>query len=187
MKFTPNLRSTRELSRVCIWIAKGIRKITNRKFKVNSCELTLDLKSRLIKPQDVRSSFLSEKESEINQIRTEYVNIINQKNSYIKNKEREINDLQDQVYDLSYQVKKLKDDEKLNEHGLREHIESLKKLVEVKNQSIEKLESEINVLKEENSEYESKRSNYFTQIKHEKEGKFQLLTVRDPKRIQRGM
>lgn len=58
----------------------------------------------------------------------------------------------------------------MHEHGLREHIESLKKLVEVKSQSIEKLEGELQLMKDEVTDSQNIKNDYLHQIKLEKEG-----------------
>jgi predicted RNase H-like nuclease (RuvC/YqgF family) len=53
---------------------------------------------------------------------------------------------------------------------LREHIESLKNLVEVKNQSIEKLEQELQLMKDEAEDSSFSKQSYLQEIKLEKQG-----------------
>lgn len=53
---------------------------------------------------------------------------------------------------------------------MREHIESLKNLVEVKNQSIEKLEQELQLMKDEAEDSSFSKQSYLQEIKLEKQG-----------------
>ena len=114
------------------------------------------------------------------------MNLLNEKNNYIKDVERENGDLNDKINDLQRQITRLEEDDKvsilfrliqLHEQGLRQHVESLKKLVEVKNQSIEKLEGEILILKEEmnsnslNFNFLVQENEYLHEVKKEKQGK----------------
>lgn len=116
---------------------------------------------------EYKSMFIAEKESEINQIRSEYSAILNEKNRVICEKGVEIDDLTDKNQELIKELKRLQDNDKYSEMGLREHIESLKNLVDVKNKSIEKLEDEIQLMKSEITDNQSFKDEYFNQLKEE--------------------
>jgi len=99
-----------------------------------------------------------------------FINIV--PHSFINNKEKETQELHQQIEDLLYQVKKLKNEEKSNEGCLREHIESMKKLVEVKNQTIDKLDREVKLMKDEVTDSQAVSSDYLHRVKMEKDGNF---------------
>ncbi|CAI2382572.1 unnamed protein product [Moneuplotes crassus] len=147
---------------------QDIMKLTSEfNLKKEKYEKTIqDLQMGSMKVPDYRKQLLEEKEEEINQIRTEYMGLLNQKNSLLSEKDRENEELVQQLEDKKRAISRLESDERLHEEGLRQHVDSLKKLVEVKNKSIDKLEAELQSIKEEMNLNEKE---FLHEVKREKE------------------
>ena len=62
---------------------------------------------------DYKGTFMTEKETEINQIRTEYSAILNEKNRVIWEKGIEIDNLTDKIQELEKETKRMQDNEKI--------------------------------------------------------------------------
>ncbi len=63
---------------------------------------------------EYRTQMLEEKELEINQIRSEYMSLLTQKNAQISEKEGENSDLLQQIEDLNRTISRLESDEKVS-------------------------------------------------------------------------
>ena len=105
--------------------------------------------------------YLEDKENEIVQIRSEYTNLLNQKNTKIKENQREIGHLRQINGDLQHEIQKLKNDERLEENGIRANVQSLSSLVNVKDSIIEKLENDILLYKQEAQEVINSRDKIY--------------------------
>ena len=159
------------------------RQRDKERFEKEIFEQSMTLNSLNSQKFEYKSMFIAEKESEINQIRTEYSAILNEKNRVICEKGVEIDDLTDKNQELIKELKRLQENDKYSEMGLREHIESLKNLVDVKNKSIEKLEDEIQLMKSELQENQNIRNDYFKKIKDEN-NELQLMLNSEREQLQ---